>query len=133
METLALGRLQHAEPGIADIGHLGGHLETAEIEPRGVIPERLRHPVFDQIDDHRGREDEAAMEWLQRKTDVFVRPDRRAGLLPDGDVFVVIELGERPRQIRRRRREGLVGQRPGPRENLIGVKVRLRWDDGGGR
>ncbi len=123
-QTLAVVlRHQHAKSGKTDVADIGRHRKRAEVELFRVVDDAAGLPLRDEIDGDGGGENEAAVERLERETEILVCPDEGRGFGPDRDILVVGKLAKRVRNVAGDRLIGLLRRGAGH----IGDEARMEW------
>ena len=110
---LGQGGGEQAKPGIGDVAEVRRHVELAELEAAPFIGDPAHALVLDGEQEHRAREDPAAMQRLDHEAAALAGPDLRLRQRPDADILLVIQVRERFRQVGGHRRVGALGERAG--------------------
>src|SRR6185312_443137 len=93
-QPLSLLRNKDTKTGKTDIADMGNG-QLAEVELRDIVDDPAGLTLRDEIDLDRGGKDESPLQGLDRKAQIFVRPDAGGGLRLYAHILVVIEMAER--------------------------------------
>src|SRR3984957_8151218 len=126
LPTLAAAPAENADAGKTEVAKVGGELQLTEIIKIAIVEHALRLAALDQIELHRRRENETAVERFEREPAMDVAPDRRTRNSPDRRVLFERQVVERVRQGRTRRLERRLGESTRHVQHVLGAQ-------GGGR